>query len=107
MPLPPTAKLIAKIAALKPEDGAVDEAVLKEYKDKFLQQLGNDLNTSMGVTALYDALKAKTNDATRLAILDSFDQVLSLSLLEKGGCPAGRQRQGSERQGRRRVHRHR
>lgn len=40
-------KLIAKIAALKPEDGAVDEAVLKEYKDKFLQQLGNDLNTSM------------------------------------------------------------
>ena len=76
-------KLIAKIAALKPEDGAVDEAVLKEYKDKFLQQLGNDLNTSMGVTALYDALKAKTNDATKLAILDSFDQVLSLSLLEK------------------------
>ena len=61
----------------------MDEAVLKEYKDKFLQQLGNDLNTSMGVTALYDALKAKTNDATKLAILDSFDQVLSLSLLAK------------------------
>ena len=79
-------KLIAKIAALKPEDGAVDEAVLKEYKDKFLQQLGNDLNTSMGVTALYDALKAKTNDATKLAILDSFDQVLSLSLLEKAAA---------------------
>ena len=79
-------KLIAKIAALKPEDGAVDEAVLKEYKDKFLQQLGNDLNTSMGVTALYDALKAKTNDATKLAILDSYDQVLSLSLLEKAAA---------------------
>ena len=79
-------KLIAKIAALKPEDGSVDEAVLKEYKDKFLQQLGNDLNTSMGVTALYDALKAKTNDATKLAILDSFDQVLSLSLLEKAAA---------------------
>ena len=47
------------------------------------QQMGNDLNTSMGVTALYDALKAKTNDATKLAILDSYDQVLSLSLLEK------------------------
>ena len=37
----------------------------------------------MAVTALYDALKAKTNGATKLAILDSFDQVLSLSLLEK------------------------
>ena len=76
-------KLIAKIAALNPEDGTVDEAALKEYKEKFLQQMGNDLNTSMGVTALYDALKAKTNDATKLAILDSYDQVLSLSLLEK------------------------
>lgn len=40
----------------------------------------------MGVTALYDALKAKTNDATKLAILDSFDQVLSLSLLEKAAA---------------------
>ena len=79
-------KLIAKIAALNPEDGAVDEAALKEYKEKFLQQMGNDLNTSMGVTALYDALKAKTNDATKLAILNSYDQVLSLSLLEKAAA---------------------
>ena len=67
-------KLIAKIAALNPEDGTVDEAALKEYKEKFLQQMGNDLNTSMGVTALYDALKAKTNDATKLAILGSYDR---------------------------------
>jgi cysteinyl-tRNA synthetase len=37
----------------------------------------------MAVTALYDALKAKTNDSTKLAILDSYDSVLSLSLLEK------------------------
>ena len=76
-------KLIAKIAALNPQDGEVDQAVLEEYKAKFTQQVGNDLNTSMGVTALYDALKAKTNGATKLAILDSFDQVLSLSLLDK------------------------
>ncbi len=76
-------KLIARIAALKPGDGAVDETVLEQYKDKFKQQVGNDLNTSMAVTALYDALKAKTSDATKLAILDSFDDVLSLSLLEK------------------------
>ena len=78
-------KLIAKIAALKPGEGEVDQAVLAEYKEKFDRQLGNDLNTSMGVTALYDALKAKTSDATKLAILDSYDQVLSLSLLEKAG----------------------
>ena len=57
---------------------------MAEYRAKFDQQVGNDLNTSMGVTALYDALKATANDATKLAILDSFDQVLSLSLLDKG-----------------------
>ena len=79
-------KLIARIAALKPEDGPVDQAVFDEYKAKFLQQMGNDLNTSMGVTAVYDALKAKTNDATRLALIGDYDTVLSLSLLEKAAA---------------------
>ena len=45
--------------------------------------MGNDLNTSMGVTLLYDALKAPASDATKRAILESVDSVLSLSLLEK------------------------
>ena len=75
-------KLIKRIAALK-EGGEADQAVVQEYREKFLQQVGNDLNTSMAVTLLYDALKAKTDDATKLAILGDFDQVLSLSLLEK------------------------
>ena len=76
-------KLIKKISALSADDAPVDEALSAEYREKFLQQVGNDLNTSMGITALYDVLKAKTNDATKRAILASFDQVLSLSLLEK------------------------
>ncbi len=75
-------KLLRRIAALSPE-GEVDEETVKAYKEKFLQQVGNDLNTSMGVTLLYDALKAQANDATKRAILESFDRVLSLSLLEK------------------------
>ena len=75
-------KLIARIAALKPE-GEVEQAVFDEYKNKFIQTMGNDLNTSMGVTAIFDVLKAKTNDATKLALIGDFDQVLSLSLLEK------------------------
>ena len=65
--------------------GKVQDKVA-EFKEKFRAQVGNDLNTSMGVTALYDALKAKTNGATRLAILDSFDRVLSLSLLDKAAA---------------------
>ena len=84
-------KLIRRVAALKPEDGAADEAVVKEYREKFIAQVGNDLNTAQGVTLLYDALKAKANDATRLAILADFDQVLSLSLLDKAAAERERQ----------------
>ena len=76
-------KLIAKIATLKPEDGEIDQAAVEALKAKFCTALDNDLNTSLAVTALYDVLKYKTNDATKLFVLDDFDRVLSLSLLEK------------------------
>ena len=76
-------KLIGRIAALNPQDGERDEAVFQQYRERFLEQMGNDLNTSMGVTSVFDVLKAKTNDATKLALIGDFDQVLSLSLLEK------------------------
>ncbi|MDD5931449.1 MAG: cysteine--tRNA ligase [Oscillospiraceae bacterium] len=75
-------KLVGRIAALKNE-GEVDQAVFAEYREKFIKQMSNDLNTSMGVTALFDVLKAKTNDATKLAVLADYDRVLSLSLMEK------------------------
>ena len=73
-------KLVAKIAALKPE-GNVDEAALAQLKERFLSALNADLNTSLAVTALYDVLKAKCSDATKLAALGDFDQVMSLNLL--------------------------
>ena len=79
-------KLIARIAALDPADGPVDQEAMKPYREKFGQQMGNDLNTSMGVTALFDVLKAKTNDATKLALIGDFDSVLSLGLLEKAAA---------------------
>ena len=74
-------KLIARIAALK-DDGAIDEAALAELKAGFVKALDNDLNTSLAVTAIYDVLKAKTNDATKKAVLADFDTVLCLNLLE-------------------------
>ena len=79
-------KLIAKIANLKPEDGTVDESVRAEYREKFIRQMDNDINTPNGVTALYDVLKAKTNDATKCAILGDYDTVLSLDLLDKAAA---------------------
>ena len=75
-------KLLARIAALK-DEGEVEQAVFDEYKARFTAAMDNDLNTSMAVTVLYDVLKAKTNDKTKLALLDSFDTVLGLKLLEK------------------------
>ena len=79
-------KLIAKIAALKPDDGEADQAALKELKAKFSAALDNDLNTSLGITALYDVLKAKTGDATKLSAIADFDSVLSLGLIEKANA---------------------
>ena len=52
-----------------------------EYEEKFCEQLSNDLNTAMAITVLYDVLKADTNDATKLALIESFDRVLSLDLI--------------------------
>ena len=79
-------KLIGRIAALQPGEGEVDAAAYEELRAKFAKAMDNDLNTSMGVTVLYDVLKAKTNDATKLAALDSFDQVLGLELLDKAAA---------------------
>ena len=75
-------KLIARVAALG-TDGEVDQAAVQEYKDRFVEAVGNDLNTSLGVTALYDVLKADLSDAAKRAVLDSYDQVLGLDLLKK------------------------
>lgn len=75
-------KLIAKIAALDPEQAEdVDQAALESLRDRFKKAMDGDLNTSLAVTALYDVLKAKTNDRTKLAALADFDRVLSLDLL--------------------------
>ena len=76
-------KLLTKIAALKPGDGEIDEAAVTALREKFNAALGNDLNTSLAITALYDVLKYKTNDATKLFVLDDFDKVLSLDLCSK------------------------
>ena len=61
-------KLIARIAALNPENGSVDEASMSVLKEKFQKALDADLNTSLAITTLYDVLKADMNDATKLAL---------------------------------------
>ena len=83
-------KLIAKIATLKKE-GEVDEAALAKLKERFVNALNADLNTSLAVTAIYDVLKAKCSDATKLAAIRDFDRVLSLNLVPAAEALARKQ----------------
>ena len=76
-------KLAKKIAEFKNE-GEVNADVFAQYKEKFEDALCNDMNTSMAITVLYDVVKADTNDATKLALINDFDKVLSLNLYEEG-----------------------
>jgi len=72
-------KLHKRVLELK-EDGAVDEAKFAEYRAKFEEVLSNDMNTSMAITMIYDVLRDDMNDATKKALVASFDEVLSLDL---------------------------
>ncbi len=74
-------KLKKRIADL-PAEGVADQEKVKEYKAKFVEAVGNDVNTSMGITLLYDVLKTELSGATKRAIIGSFDEVLSLDLLK-------------------------
>ena len=80
-------KLVKRIAALKNE-GEVDKASFDIWRAKFEDAIVNDMNTSMGITVIYDMLKADINDATKLALIESFDYVLSLDLLKAAAAVA-------------------
>ena len=74
-------KLLKRITNLKTE-GEVDENAVSAYRQKFIDAVGNDINTAQGLTVLYDMLKDKAlSDATKRAIAGDLDKVLALDLL--------------------------
>ncbi len=73
-------KLLNKIKNIK-EDGNIDNEIVKKYQNKFKDAIGNDLNTSLMLTCLYDILKEDTSDSTKLEVIKDYDKVLSLNLL--------------------------
>ena len=84
-------KLVARIASLMKEPaGEIDQNAFDTLKAGFVSALDNDLNTSLGVTALYDVLKADTTPATKLALIADFDKVLCVGLIDAA------KRQGEE-----------
>ena len=76
-------KLLKKIATLKDDPAEeLDNAAVEKLTASFKAALDNDINTSLAITAVYDVLKEKTNDKTKLYLLNDFDRVLSLDLVE-------------------------
>ena len=72
-------KLLKRIKAI-PEEGEVNADQVAAYHEKFGEAVGNDMNTSMGLTIVYDLLKEDFSGATKRAILADLDTVLSLEL---------------------------
>ena len=76
-------KLKNRINTLNKNKDNLDELTYNKYQETFKEAIGNNLNTSLALTTLYDVLKSDTNDYTKVELIKSFDQVLSLDLLKE------------------------
>ena len=75
-------KLLKKIDALNPNTEC-DKEFVSQIHDKFVKVVGNDLNSALGITCIYDILKANVSDASKLEALKDIDKVLSLNLVRE------------------------
>ncbi len=73
-------KLKNKIKNLNNE-GEFDEKNYNKYNEAFKNCLSEDLNTSNGITLIYELLKSEVNDKTKKTLIQSWDEVLSLNLI--------------------------
>ncbi|MBE6536243.1 MAG: cysteine--tRNA ligase [Ruminococcaceae bacterium] len=90
-------KIVAKVLSLlKEEAGEVISEDFEAGKAKFCAALDNDLNTSLGVTAIYDVLKMKTTPATKLALIEDFDKVLGLDIVPAAKAQIEKERAAAE-----------
>lgn len=76
-------KLISKIKSINEDSSKVDKALFEKYNNMFKETLCDNLNTSNSLTVLYDVLKSDLNNNTKLALIKSFDKVLSLDLIKE------------------------
>lgn len=76
-------KLKTRIRAIA-KVGEIQSDLFKLYQTKFKAALEQDLNTANALTILYDVLKdSSLNGTTKQALVEDFDQVLSLDLLKE------------------------
>ena len=75
-------KLIRRISALKKSD-TYDKGFVDSIKAKFIEVVGSDLNTALGITTIYDILKAQTEDMSKLKAIEEIDKVLCVGLIDR------------------------
>lgn len=80
-------KLKVKVDSIEKEalqsKEAIDESKVQEYKNKFIETVGNDLNTASGISLIYEVFKLDTNAKTKREILLNYEKVLSLNLFSE------------------------
>ena len=78
-------KLLTRIKNIKENlNGELDNNDFIRYQEQFKNALKDDLNTSLAITTLYDVLKDENlSNKTKLTLVEDFDKVLSLSLMEE------------------------
>lgn len=72
-------KLVKRVSQLQRE-GELQQENFDFYKEKFIEALSDDLNTSNAVSLIYDVLNGDASDRTKYEIIKSFDDVLALGL---------------------------
>lgn len=78
-------KLIRKVKVVQDNpNGELQKDFYQTYQLRFQEALEQDLNTANALTILYDVLKdEQLNNHTKLALVENFETVLSLGLLEQ------------------------
>ncbi len=74
-------KLRNRIASIE-DNGELDEGSFKNYNERFMTTLENDLNTANALSLLYELLKdEQVNGHTKLDLIRKFDTVFALDLI--------------------------
>ena len=61
----------------------INENIIKEYKNRFLKYINDDLNIANGFTLLHEVIKSENlNNKEKKIIIDDFDKVFGLNLNE-------------------------
>lgn len=76
-------KLLRRCTSIKENaSGELDSVAFNKYSILFKETLENDLNTANALTVLFDVIKdEKLTNMTKVKLIESFDSVLSLGLL--------------------------